>query len=133
MKINFTKDEYRLLLDMIYLADWMIHSHNEGDELNLEYKALRKKLLSHYKEMNSEDRIEYVDEDDEYYEFSNYDDEIHSKFIHDYDEKTFWDELTSRLSQRDAKDFKKQCALEYSYSEEFEKNGLSNLKVVSKK
>ena len=29
MKINFTKREYAALLDVIYLTDWMLHSHAE--------------------------------------------------------------------------------------------------------
>ena len=27
MKIHFTKKEYRLLLDMLYIADWVMNSH----------------------------------------------------------------------------------------------------------
>lgn len=27
MKINFTKKEYRLLLDTLYVSDWVMHSY----------------------------------------------------------------------------------------------------------
>ncbi|AJQ28281.1 hypothetical protein JBW_02938 [Pelosinus fermentans JBW45] len=29
MKINITKKEYQLFLDMVYLSDWVLHAHSE--------------------------------------------------------------------------------------------------------
>lgn len=31
MKINFTKKEYLLLLDVLYMADWVLNAHKEAD------------------------------------------------------------------------------------------------------
>src|SRR5436190_10857547 len=102
MKIDITKNEYRLLVDMLYLADWMMHSHAIGEEQHHhEYEKLRKKILSHYKDMGAEDIVEYSEESDDFFESSDYDDYIHEKFIDPYDNENFWDELTDRLAERD--------------------------------
>ena len=41
MKINFTKKEYHLLIDMLYLSDWVMHSHSTSDE-DSDYKTAKK-------------------------------------------------------------------------------------------
>ncbi len=102
MKINFTKKEYRQLLDMVYVADWMMNAHATcPEEKHEEYAALREKICSHYKEMGAEDIIEYCEELGGHFELSEYDEILHNKFIAPYDDKTFWDELMERLAERD--------------------------------
>ncbi|MDX1902457.1 MAG: hypothetical protein SFW66_10755 [Gammaproteobacteria bacterium] len=100
MKVNITKKEFRLLVEMLYLSDWMMHSHSV-DARYKEHEELKKKFLSHYKEMEAEDIIEYSKESDDYYEVNEYDEYIHNKFIENYDTETFWDELIDRLAERD--------------------------------
>ncbi len=54
MKINFTKKEYRLLLSMLEIAEWVMTSNDTGAEENPQtkpYKDVVQKLLSHSKEM----------------------------------------------------------------------------------
>ncbi len=103
MKINITKKEYRLLIDLIYLGDWVITSHLIGSEHDRykQYKEIRKKFLSYYKEMGASDIIEYSKDPEGYFELRDYDDEIHAKFIDPYDDEVFWEELVDRLSTRD--------------------------------
>lgn len=142
MKIHFTKKDYLLLLDMIYLSDWIMHAHEVGIISN-DYKALRKKILSYFKEMGADDRIEYVN--DNYYETKEYDELLHEKFIEPYDQENFWEELAEQLASRDAikavgmEAFKKMDWLERmdeidkakeKYQEEFEKHGIENLKIL---
>lgn len=145
MKINISKKEYRLLLEMLYLSDWMMHSHLVDPEgTHHEHEALRKKLLSYFKEMQAEDIIEYAKESDAYYEANEFDNYIHEKFISSYDEATFWDELMDRLAVRDViKDIgieqyqsmegldritKLEAARE-RYANEFEQHGLEHVKI----
>ena len=102
MKINITKKEFRVLVEMLYLADWMMHSHAIGEEQHHhEHEQLRKKILSHYKEMGAEDIIEYSEKLNDFYETSDYDEYIHEKFIEPYDNECFWDELIDGLAERD--------------------------------
>ncbi|HLX52951.1 MAG TPA: hypothetical protein VKR58_03370 [Aquella sp.] len=100
MKINFTKKEYRLLVDMLYLSDWMLNSHiaNIEEDGHPEYEALRKKLLSHYKEMSAVDIISYDHKHNDYFETQEYEDSLHKQFIDPYNDEIFWDELADRLA-----------------------------------
>ena len=54
MKINITKKEYRLLLEMLYLADWMMNSQSVERRYK-EHEELKKKIFPLYKEMGSEE------------------------------------------------------------------------------
>jgi hypothetical protein len=50
MKINFTKKEYRLLLDMVEIAEWVLNAHKSdpSDEIK-KYSDLYQKILSYAK------------------------------------------------------------------------------------
>jgi len=148
MKIHFSKKEYRLLLDMLHLADWMMHAHTVEPEVYHEaHRALHKKLLSYAKEMDAEDIVEYAKEFDEYFELRHYEDALYEQFIVPYDEGTFWDALMERLSNRDliqAIGEEKYGSLEgierieqievlrEFYAHEFEKYGLQRLIIQGK-
>lgn len=144
MKINFTKKEYRALLDMLYLSDWVMHSHTTELKPN-DYQALRKKLLSFYKEMDAEDITEYCKETADYYESRDYEERIHQKFIEPYEEECFWDTLTDRLAERDViralgmaafaalegmERIKKLDEIAQHYANEFEQHGLEHVQVA---
>lgn len=143
MKINITKKEYRLLVEMLYLADWMMHSHSIERPYQ-EHEMLKNKLLSFYKEMDAEDIIEQSKQSDDYYEVNEFDEYIHEKFIDPYDTETFWDELIDRLAMRDLineigiEKYKSMEGMERitrseevreRYANEFEHNGLKNVKI----
>jgi hypothetical protein len=100
MKINITKKEYRLLIEMLYLADWMMNAHWADRGLK-EHKEFLTKILSIYKEMGAEDIIEYSEVLKDYHETTEYDERIQEKYITPYDNATFWDELIDRLAERD--------------------------------
>ena len=56
MTVNFTKKEYRVLVEMLLIADWIIHADAvDPVEKTASYADLRKKVLLHYKEMGLED------------------------------------------------------------------------------
>jgi hypothetical protein len=104
MKINFTKKEYRTLVEMLLVADWVINAHEvaEGEGVRKPYKELRKKVLSHHKEMGMEEEFSYSEELDNYYESKEYEDRApHMRFVDEHDESVFWDELARRLAHRD--------------------------------
>ena len=46
MKIDFTKDEYRVLMEAVYLADWFVNSSKLRDEKNPEFVNLLSKVFS---------------------------------------------------------------------------------------
>ena len=57
MKILFTKKEYRQLLDLVYLGDWVASADREDD--SSPYEALREKIYSYAKEFGYGDLIVY--------------------------------------------------------------------------
>ena len=102
MKIFFTKKEYRLLIDMISLSDWMMNSNTIGPETaNLDHILLYQKLLSYSKEMQADDIVEPDKKSGKYYHTNEYDEELHDKYIAPYDEHVFWEELMTALGDRD--------------------------------
>lgn len=55
MKINITKKEYQLFLDMVYLSDWVLHAHSEErTEEKKPYKELEQKILAFANEFGME-------------------------------------------------------------------------------
>ncbi|MBK9663142.1 MAG: hypothetical protein KBA82_12640 [Nitrosomonas sp.] len=146
MKINITKKEYRLLLDILYLGDWMLTAHDDHEMLEKEkYQDVIQKFYSYAKEMDYENLIEADKESNKYYETREYEDtsEVH-EIIDTYNSATFWDELVSELAMRDAKEeagndaFKKMSPeeriyllhpLEEQYHDEFAANDLTNLRI----
>ncbi len=103
MKINFTKQEYRALVEMLLIADWVLHGHEvEPGAATKPYEALRKKVLSHHREMGMEADFEYDPKDDEYSETADYEAHApHTRFIDAYDDQVFWSQLAERLAARD--------------------------------
>ena len=103
MKINFTKKEYEALVEMLLLADWVIHGHEEEPvKATKPYTDLRKKVLSHHKEMGMENAFTYESDDDDYFETADYEESApHMQFIDAYDEQVFWSMLASKLAHRD--------------------------------
>lgn len=103
MKIDFTKLEYQALVEMLLIADWVLHGHDVGPpDATDPYDALRKKVLSHHKEMGTEADFEYDPEHDDYFETADYETRApHTRFIDAYDDQVFWSELAERLAARD--------------------------------
>ncbi|WP_136805580.1 hypothetical protein [Desulfosediminicola flagellatus] len=144
MKIHLTKKEYRNLLDILSISDWVMNAHrNEVEAKCKPYNELQQKILSYARDFGCDDVVESDKNSNTYYLTHMDDDEaISNEFIKEYEEEFFWDELTSRLSQRDLIEEKGYDAVvemkpiermtkteEFSdkYHDEFENNGIKNL------
>lgn len=57
MKIHFTKKEYRQLLYLVFLGDWMVTAHDPMDASP--YAAVREKLYAQAKAFGFDDLIVY--------------------------------------------------------------------------
>ncbi len=144
MKINFTKREYKVLLEMIYLADWMRHAHEAGLKQDA-YRVLAQKILSLAGEFGCEDLVEHCEDPNEYMPSQELEDaDTVRDCIEEYDDATFWEELITRLARRDVlrKHTKEELLrmtekeramlilqVEESYADEFELNGLGRIKI----
>jgi hypothetical protein len=147
MKINFTKKEYRTLIEMLLVADWVISAHeDEKAEAKEPYRALRKKLLAHHREMGMAEAFSYSPEHDEYFETKAYEARApHMQIIDAYDDAVFWERLVYRLAQRDLEAeetlrpegpyegeerVRRLFEIAAGYEDEFAENGLDNIRFV---
>jgi len=144
MKINIKKNEYRLLLDMVEIAEWVLNSHrtDSSDEIK-QYSELYQKILSHAKEMGFENLITYDESLDGYYATAEYEESEHMRYIEEFEDDVFWEALPHRLAVRDLVEqvgekaytemefeerMSKLVELEAFYYVELEDNGIDNLR-----
>ena len=144
MKIDFTKNEYRFLLDMVEMAEWVLNSRktDSSDEVK-EYSEVYQKILSHAKEMGFENLITYDENLDGYYATAEYEESEHMRYIEEFEDDVFWEALPHRLAVRDLvsqvgekgyreMEFEERVSkildLEEIYNKELEENGIDNLR-----
>ncbi|MGI6588945.1 MAG: hypothetical protein ACOX2N_09355 [Peptococcia bacterium] len=143
MKINFTKKEYCILVEMISVANWIILNEAKKEDDN-QYERLEQKLLSFAKNFGFEENVIYDRELGKYFTTADFEENKTLKHIEKYEDGFFWDELSYRLAVRDLWEefgeekirqmdiderFGRICRAEEKYNEEFENNGLENLKI----
>ncbi len=150
MKINFTKREYRLLIDILEISEWVLNAHSNVErEDTKKYSELMQKLYSYAKEMGYEDLIKYDRRLDGYFATREYEENGEQmRFIEEFEEDVFWDSLANKLAWRDliqqegeevvekmefVERGTKMMELESWYQEELTENGLVNVKVVKEK
>lgn len=144
MKINFTKQQYELLLKIVYMGNGMINSVADESEEN-EFDDLEGYIYSFAKDFDLETYVEYDKEDKTYYPSQKLEeDEAVLDYIQRYDDNTFWDKLLFNLVRRDMDKaygedtVEKMSEEEYvakeksffeKYEKEFAKNSLNNLTI----
>ena len=151
MKIDLTRKEYRDLLDMLTIADWVLNAHKAvADPRTGRYRKLEQKFFSFAKQMKYENLVEYAADHDRYFQTKEYDESSAARtFIVECENDSFWEELISRLAERDLARqlggddrvstlspeelFEKLGQLEEYYGDEFSQNGLENLRLRNKK
>lgn len=145
MNIDFTKEEFRALLDMVTLGDWIITAHDtERDPAQEIFTAVLQKIFSRAEEFGCGDLVVFDPELQEFFETKDYGESEKEVFLDEYDNNTFWDQLITRLAERD---FVREQGLErvmsmspedrlrglhkheLKYSEEFEAHGLERVRL----
>lgn len=91
MKINITKKEYVKLLDVFYIADWILHGFDSDDrEDTKEYRDLEQKFLNYAKDYGVDDLVNEDIEDGQFYPTRKFEDESPAMgFIKKYEENSF--------------------------------------------
>ncbi len=148
MQIKFTKNETAKLLELLSIADWVLTSMDvEEDERKDDYLKLLQKLYHEAYESGMTKEIQYDEDSKDYYLSEDWEEETQVRdFIEEYEDGSFWEELTFRLADRDIdrkmngktpKNFEEHVAMftkiQTKYEEEFEKNSLENLELVKSK
>ncbi len=147
MKIDLTKDEYRILLDFLEMGRWMIDSYKNEPELgDKDHIRVYQKILSFAEKFGFGNLVEYVEDIKEYCGTREFEDTTASRgFIDNYDDDNFWTQLAGNLAERELvrregdeklrkmngrKRMAKFLALEYAHMEEFSEHGLEHVVVM---
>ncbi len=147
VNIDLTKNEYRLLLDFVFMANWMLESHHpDGRDDVQEYDMLLQKLYSCARDMGSEELVHANRETNEYSPTRYYEETTRAfELIEEYNDDTFWDALISRLAERDVYEqveedrrdtmgieeyWERSEPIEEAYYQEFRQRALDRLRLV---
>jgi hypothetical protein len=141
MNISLTQEQYKDLLLMTYLGNWMINSHQVEREQTFE--AVASHIYSHVEVFGVSGLVEKDPDDGKYYPTRELE-ELAAERMDAYDNETFWAELIERLSERDLVAKHGQSAsekmtieerfanledFETLYDEEFETHGIERLTI----
>ncbi|MCL2078728.1 MAG: hypothetical protein FWH17_02665 [Oscillospiraceae bacterium] len=131
MKIELTNLEFRRLLDMAYIGNWVLNSMRGNDRFT-DYDEIESKLFSYCAKNDMDTLVEITDgvaRPSDAYEQGG----IHEA-IADYEDSIFFEILAEELARRDM-DFEpinpdNLCELTSridEYISEFEQNGIDNI------
>lgn len=103
MKINFTKKEYRALVEMLEMANWITTSHKvDPNEQPKKYNDLTEKVYSFAEKMDCTDILEFNENMDRHFVTQEFEDNSDTRdLIVSFEEDSFWAELIHRLAERD--------------------------------
>lgn len=147
MNIDLTENEYRLLLDFVFMANWMVESHHPDGRADVqEYDMLLQKLYSFADDMGCKELVHANRETNEYSPTRYYEETTKAfELIEEYNDDTFWDALISRLAERDVYEqieegrrdtmgieeyWERSEPIEEAYFEEFRQRALERLRLV---
>lgn len=100
MKISISKEQYKTLLKLCYLGNWMVNSFRNVEDNIEEFNDIEQHIFRFYKDFECDDLIEYDEEHDEYFPTRAFE-EDQDEIIDEYNDDSFWEELTERLADRD--------------------------------
>ena len=138
--IELSKSDMKMLLMYVYFGDWILTATK--DHPNLKYEGFYQKILSLMKNNNIEQRIEF---ENGMYEITTELEEEYNKYIDDYNEETFWEELIEKLARRDLfgkyekNDIEKMDYISINekidkeadkYVKEIDRNGIKNIGII---
>ena len=133
MQIELTEKEFRRLLDMVYIGNWVLNSCRDDDRFE-DYDLLEEKLFSLCAEHGMASLAQRW-RGHTYPSRAFEEGGIHEA-IADYEDAVFYDILAEELARRDMsaeaisqEDTEELTARMDEYFAEFEKNGIDNVKV----
>lgn len=133
MTIDLTEKEFRRLLDMVYIGNWILNSARGEDRFE-DYDFLQEKLFAQCAKCGMKSLVERWDGHvmpSKAYEEGG----IHEA-IADYEDAVFFDILAEELARRDmeseglSQDDENELSIRIeSYFSEFERHGIDNIEV----
>ena len=131
MNIELTDKEFRRLLDMVYIGNWVLNSTRENDRF-ADYDIVQEKLFSLCAKNGMNKLIQLWH--GHIFPSKAYEDGGIHEAIADYEDAMFFDILAEELARRDLEaegrdDLSAIAAKMDEYLNEFSVNGLDNVKV----
>lgn len=129
MKIDLSEKEFRRLLDMVYIGNWVLNSIRSDDRFT-DYDQVQEKLFSLCPIVGMRSLVRLYN--GKIYPSRAYEDGGIHEAIADYEDAIFFDILAEELARRDV-DFDRSPDLDAlsrrmdEYLDEFSRNGLNNL------
>lgn len=143
MQVNFTKEQFKTLMELVYLGNWMMTSyHEEIPEEKEQYEAMEEYIFSLAKAFGWTEMA--VSDGEGSFPSALFESGGIMDVIDDYDDYTLWDQLADNLANRDLLNeygeealeamsdqerFVKKDKLYWSYMDEFGKNGLDRFRL----
>ena len=143
MKINITNKQYKSLMKLAYLGNWLANASRGADETIAEFEDITQYVFSFVREYHLESWVERHDESDKWFPTKELEERL-SPLIDEYNEDNFWEDLVFDLARRDLidrygedevekMDLKELITREQpfldKYEQEFSKNGIRNLRI----
>ena len=141
MTPEFSDEEYRRLMMLAFLGEWVINAIRKDPDPT--YEDAVSKIYSFAQGTSIEPLVAYDGESEAWIPAEAFENDAHA-IIDQYDDKTFWEELTARLTERDLiaahgeravrgmrPDQRERAAsaIAKDYTKEFETQGLDRLKM----
>ena len=133
MNVELTEKEFRRLLDMVYIGNWVLNSCRDDDRFE-DYDLLEEKLFSLCPEHGMRTLVQRWRGHS--YPSRAFEEGGSHEAIADYEDAVFYDILAEELARRDMdaeqlpqSDTEELARRIDEYYEEFEKNGIDNVKV----
>ena len=133
MNIELTDKEFRRLLDLVYIGNWILNSTREKDRFE-DYDILQEKLFAQCAKNGMNALISRWQ--GHIFPSSAYENGGIHEAIADYEDAVFFDILAEELARRDLdlvdtdpEDFSELTARMDEYMAEFEKNGLNTINI----
>jgi hypothetical protein len=148
MNIEISTKEYRDLLDILHIADVIMSGHRREEDKRIgQHRALIQKLYALAQGAGLDLLVDYKESVKKYVPTGDFE---HSSLAHvmidEFGDHLFWDQLISRLTERDAAQIAGvpdspdaaidrklvEGPIRQQYIQEFTKNGVANLAVVER-
>ena len=140
MKFDLNETEYRELLRLAYLGEWLINAPHDTEHQDEAASLALQRLLAIGRGLPEIDRDA---ETTEYFIGAEVANRFYDEHISDYDDHVFWEELAERLAARDLatkrgvnpdtidreEDISALKPIEDSYRKEFEHYGIERMEI----
>lgn len=102
MNIEISKKQFKYLVELVHIGNWVINSNNEPEYLDEKYEEVAKLIYSHGPKANLEKYVTYSKHSQAWLPTDYlYMKSRASKLIEEYDDHNFWSQLAHNFALRD--------------------------------